>query len=148
MSDTNPTRRRAAVNKQAFNDILGNPFGKEDVEGHYNRLKHRSILSATKSAFDEGKVTIHPAKPNAIDYCCDVERVIERVLGDDPALMREFIKVYITGSETDIANSNLTQQERSYIEQKMGRLFLAHGISPATKYFSVIKRENNDKSNR
>lgn len=141
MTDSNPTRRRAAVNKRAFDDIIGNPFSKEDTEGHYNKLRHRSILSATRNSFGEGEATIHPAKPNAIDFCVDCERVIEQVLGDDSALMREFIKVYITGNEEDIASSNLTQQERAYIEQKMGRLFLAHGISPATKYFAVVQRE-------
>jgi hypothetical protein len=140
MSDSNPTRRRAAVNKQAFDEVLGNPFGKEDVEGHYNRLRHRSILSATRSAFGEGEATIHPAKPTAVDLCIDVEVVINKVLGDDPELLSEFIKVYITGSETDIESSNLTQQERSYLEQRLGRLFLAHGISPVSKYFAVIDR--------
>lgn len=144
MSDSNPTRRRAAVNKRAFDDIIGSPFGKEDTEGHYNKLRHRSILSATRNSFGEGEATVHPAKPNAIDFCCDVERVIEQVLGDDPSLMREFIRVYITGSEEDISNSNLTLQERAYIEQRMGRTFLAQGISPATRYFAVVQRERND----
>lgn len=140
MSDSNSTRRRAALNKQSFNDVLGNPFGKEDVEGHYNRLRHRSVLSATKSAFGEGEATIHPAKPTAIDFVCDVERVINKVLGDDPILLAEFIKVYITGLEEDIENSTLTQQERSYLEQRLGRIFLAQGISPVSKYFAIIER--------
>ena len=139
--DTNPTRRRAAVNKKAFDDVIGNPFSKEDTEGHYNRLRHRSILSATRSAFGEGEATIHPAKPTAVDFCVDVERVINNLLGDDPELLREFIKVYITGLEEDIVNSNLTQQERSYLEQRMGRIFLVQGLSPVTKYFAVIERE-------
>lgn len=140
MTDSNPTRRRAALNKISFNDVIGNPYGKEDVEGHYNRLKHRSILSATRSAFGEGEATIHPAKPTAIDLCLDVERVINKVLGDDPELLTEFIKVYITGREEDIDNSTLTQQERSYLEQRLGRLFLAHGISPVSKYFAIVDR--------
>jgi hypothetical protein len=140
MPDSNPTRRRAAVNKQAFNDVLGNPFGAEDVEGHYNRLRHRSILSATRNSFGEGEATIHPAKPNAIDFCCDVERVINKVLGDDPKLLSEFIKVYITGSEEDITSSTLTQQERSYLEQRLGRMFLAQGISPVLRYFAIVER--------
>lgn len=143
MTDSNPTRRRAAVNKQAMDDVLGDPYSKQDdKEGHYNRLKHRSILSATKSSFGESKVTLHPAKPNAVEFCLDVELIIQKVIGDDPELLAEVIKTYITGTEDDIQNSNITQQERVYLEQRLGKAFLVHGISPVVKYFAVIKRRN------
>lgn len=140
MTDSNPTRRRAAVNKEAFDDVLGDPFSKHEVDGHYNKLRYRSILSATKSSFGESKVTIHPAKPNAIDFVCDVEKAIEDLLGDDPKLLAAFIETYITGDEEDIANSSITQQERIYLEQRLGKLFLARGLSPVVRYFSIVNR--------
>lgn len=144
MTDSNPTRRRAAVNKKAFDDVLGDPFSKHEVDGHYNKLRYRSILSATKSSFGESKVTLHPAKPNAIDFCCDVEQVVERVIGDDPDLLAAFVETYITGDDATIQNSKITQQERIYLEQRIGRAFLTHGISPVVKYFAVIKRRVRD----
>lgn len=143
MTDSNPTRRRAAVNKAAFDDIITDVYSKqEDKEGHYNRLKHRSILSATKSSFGESKVTLHPAKPNAVDLCLDVEKVITKVLGDDPEMLQAFIDTYLLGDEEAINNSKITQQERVYLEQRLGKAFLVHGISPVVKYFAVIKRRN------
>lgn len=130
------------MNKTAMDDVIGDPYSKQDDrDGHYNKLRYRSILSATKSSFGESKVTLHPAKPNAIDFCCDVEAVILKVLGDDPELLAAFIETYITGDEETIQNSKITQQERVYLEQRLGRMFLVHGISPVVRYFAVIKRE-------
>lgn len=146
MSDSNPTRRRAAVNKQAFDDVIGDVFSKHEVDGHYRKLKHRSILSATKSSFGESKVTLHPAKPNSVEFCIDVENTIEKILGDDPKLLEAFIDTYLLGTEEDIDNCKITQQERIYLEQRLGRAFLVHGISPVVRYFAVVKRNNKEKS--
>lgn len=145
MTDSNPTRRRAAVNKAAFDDVITDVYSKqEEKEGHYNRLKHRSILSATKSSFGESKVTIHPAKPSSVDFCCDCETVITKVFKDDPEMLQAFIDTYLLGDEESIQNSRITQQERVYLEQKLGRAFLVHGVSPVVKYFAVIKRRRID----
>lgn len=136
MTDTNPTRARAAKNKQAFDDVIGDPFSPYDTHGYYGALKHRSLLSATKNNFGEGKATVYPAKPNIVDFCVDVERVIMHVLGDDPGLLRDFVATYVLEQPGIL----ITQQERSYMEQRMGRLFTARGISPVTRYFSYIRK--------
>lgn len=141
MPDTNPTRRRAAVNKKAFDDVIGDPFSNDEaLEGHYGIMRHRSILSATRNNFGETPATINAARPNAIDFCCDVEKVIIKVLGDDPKLLKLFIECYVTGTAEDIAATPLTQVERSYLEQRLGRMFLANGISPVIRYFTTIRR--------
>ena len=141
MTDTNPTRRRAAVNKASFDDVIGDPFSNdESKQGHYSTMKHRSIISATRGNFGESASTINPARPNAIDFCCDVESCIEQELKDDQRLLHLFIDCYITGTIDSIANTPLTQTERGYLEQRFGRLFLARGISPVIKYFTTIRR--------
>lgn len=137
MTDTNPTRARAAKYKKAFDDVIGDPFSPYDTHGYYGALKHRSLLSATKNNFGESKATVYPAKPNIVDFCVDVERVIQSVLGDDHGLLRDFITTYVMEQGGEVL---LTQQERSYIEQRMGKLFTVRGISPVTRYFSYIRK--------
>lgn len=141
MTDSNPTRRRAAVNKKSFDDVIGDPFANDEAkQGHYGVMKHRSLLSATRNNFGEGAATINAARPNAVDFCVDVERVILKVLGDDEKLLHSFIDLYITGTVETIAGSPITQAERTYFEQRMGRLFLAYGISPVIRYFTTVRR--------
>lgn len=136
MNDTNPTRARAARNKKAFDDVIGDALSDEDTrQGHYPRLRHRSLLQASRPNLDETAGRIIASKPNAIDFCVDVESVLTEVLGNDPALLDDFLDTYITGDEESIKNSNISQTERSYIEQRMGRLFLTRGLSPVAKYF-------------
>lgn len=143
MTDTNPTRRRAQVNKKAFDDVLGDPFSNDEAkQGHYCSMRYRSILSATRNNFGEGAATVNAAKPNAIDFCVDVEKVILKVLGDDLPLLHSFIELYITNTVGQFEGNqkSITQAERVYLEQRMGRLFLAQGISPVIKYFTTIRR--------
>ena len=140
VSDSNPTRRRATVNREAFDEIMGDPLGADEIDGYYNTMRHRSILSATRSNFGEGAATINAARPNAIDFVVDVEAVIMKVLGDDPKLLHNFIQSYIMGTTETLQKSLLTQTERGYLEQRLGRLFLAHGISPVIRYFTTVRR--------
>lgn len=134
MSDSNPTRARAQKNRRAFQDVIGDPFDNADVEqGCYQRLKHRSLLSS-KPNTGEGIGTVYPNRPNPVDFCVDVENVIEDVFDGDPALFDKFIRVYIRQEDDSISLA-----EQSYIEQTLGRKFLARGLSPSGKYFTVIQ---------
>lgn len=120
---------------------MGDPFCADDGEGNYQIMRHRSLLSATRNNFGEGAATVNAARPNAIDFCVDTEAVILKVIGDDEELLRLFIGTYITWTVDSIKQSPLTQDERTWIEQRMGRLFLAHGISPVIKYFTTVRRQ-------
>lgn len=134
MTDSNPTRARVQKNRKAFIDVIGNPFDNADIEpGCYQRLKHRSLLSS-KPNVGEGVGTVYPNRPNPVDFCVDVENVIEAVFEDDPGLFDKFIRVYIRQEDEVI-----TLAEQHYIEQTLGRKFLARGLSPSGKYFTVIQ---------
>jgi hypothetical protein len=140
MTDSNPTRARYTRNKKAFDDVLGDPFALEDIVGHYQTLKYRSPLVATKNNFGEGKATVYPGRPNALDFCMDVERVMTEVIGDDEYLMNMFLQHYIFGvSEGDEFYYLISPAHVRYIEQRMGRLFVLKGLSPVPKYFAVTK---------
>lgn len=132
--DSNPTRARIQKHRKAFEDVIGNPFDDADIEqGCYQRLKHRSLLSS-KPNTGEGIGTVYPNRPNPVDFCIDVENVIEEVFEGDPTLFGKFIKAYIRQEE-----STITLAEQHYIEQTLGRKFLARGLSPSGKYFTVIQ---------
>jgi hypothetical protein len=135
LSDTNLTRERYSLNKKAFTDVLGDPWAyPEQVEGYYNILKRRSTISAT-GPLGEASTTLNAAKPSPVDFLCDVENIISRSM--DKELLNLFIETYIISAN---GTSTLTQQERTKLEQRLGRLFLAYGISPVAKYFTAIRK--------
>jgi hypothetical protein len=136
MPDKNPTRARHADNKKAFVDVLGDPFAPEPIEGHYNLLKRRSSIGAMKTNFDEGQATDNPARPNALDFFCDVERVVKEVI-QDRNILNKFETIYMIG---EIEKPELSQAERNRLEQRLGKLFKAYRISPVSKYFISIRR--------
>lgn len=136
--DSNPTRVRQAEefrqNKQAFEDVLGDPFAvPEPIDGHYNTLRSRSSIKVARNNFDEGQATANPARPNVIDFTCDVDRVITTVISCKKVL-QSFLNTYMFGE------LELNSKERTVYEQQMGRLFIERRISPVARYFTTIRR--------
>lgn len=133
MSDSNPTRVRYAQNKAAFNDVIGDPYAKPDpIEGQYYRLKRRSTMRVA-NIDDVGHATGNAARPNAMDFFCDVERCVNQVITNKHVLEN----FWITYLEDDPL---LNQHERNELEQKIGKKFAAHRISPVARYFVTIRR--------
>lgn len=134
---------RAAENKSAFDEIIGDPFAKpEAISGHYMTIKSRGAVQAAQNNFDEGIATRNPACPNVTDFVCDVERTLELTL--TPAELIMFVNTYIyelTG------NGTFDQSARSRIEQRVGKAFRDNRISPVSKYFTAIRRKTNDRNN-
>lgn len=123
-----------AANKQAFDDVFGNPFAKpEPFTGQYQILKGRGQIAAMQYS-DEGRATRNPAKPNLMDFFCDVENIITRNL--DSVEQAKFQATYIYES----GPNQFTDKERSEVEQKLGRLLRARKISPVSRYFKTIRQ--------
>src|SRR5258708_1220483 len=140
MADSNTRRVRAnerfAENKRAFDEVIGDPFAKPDpIYEHYPLLKRRSSISAAKNNFDEGRATGNSARPSPVDFFCDVERTIETTL-QDRILLIKFGDTYIIES-TETA---FTPQERSDLEQAVGKAFRENGISPVSVYFTTVRQ--------
>jgi hypothetical protein len=133
------SRTLFAANKNAFDDIFGDPFAKEPLTGHYQILKSRSSVEAMKNNFDEGKATRNTASPNIIDFFCDVDKVVADTLTEDEH--HRFILTYIL----EVSDGGLTQKERMDIEQRLGRILRAKKISPVRRYFQVVRRKTNTK---
>lgn len=136
--DSNLTRVRQAEefrqNKLAFEDVLGDPFAiPEPIDGHYNTLRSRSSIKVARNNFDEGQATANPARPNVIDFSCDVDRVITEVIKGKKVL-QSFLNTYMFGE------LELNSAERTVYEQRMGRLFIERRISPVARYFTTIRR--------
>jgi DNA-binding phage protein len=137
-ADANYNRTQHAKNRKAFEDILGDPFAMPDsIDGHYHRMKFRSLLMAAKFDFDEGTVTANSAKPTAVDFYCDVELMVREVITDEESFMK-FIETYLTKPD---GLTDLTAIERDFYEQRLGRMFRARGISPVAKYFTAIRQQ-------
>ena len=135
--DSNLSRARARErwidNKLAFDDVIGDPFAwPEPVIGQYRKLKSRSSVMAVNNS-QEGRGTDNPARPNVVDFFCDVEHAVISVLS--PEELQKFVDTYISES-TETA---FTPLERSRIEQRIGKVLRQRKLSPVSKYFTVIR---------
>jgi hypothetical protein len=140
MTDSNASRARATErfrkNKSAFDEVIGDPFAHpEPIYGQYHLLKRRSSISAAKNNFDEGRTTSNKARPSIVDFFCDVERTVENALVEKNILIK-FADTYIT----EITDAAFTPEERSDIEQIVGKALRDHGISPVRVYFTTIRQ--------
>lgn len=124
-----------SYNKNAFTDVIGDPFATEPVEGHYITLNKRSSLRVANNDFDSGQATRNTAQPNQMDFFCDVERIISDHFKDNATLIEEFEATYITEERADI----YTAEERVVIEQAMGKAFRRCKLAPVSKYFTAIR---------
>jgi hypothetical protein len=140
------------LNKSAFDEVLGDPYGLEEVVGQYVTLNTRSTIRIANE-LGLGHGTTNPAKPSPIDFICDVEKAVRLGLtqysrGDEdqfPTLLKTFIATYITEEATGIFDAN----ERRDIEQIIGRILMDRGIAPVRRYFLTIRKKvNYDVPNR
>ena len=136
---------RAAKNKRAFDEVLGDPYGyPEPIEGHYSMLRCRSSL-AIGEPVRKTPSPVNQARPTALDFFCDCENAIvdgldvfnRKDLAPSPidALKDVFYRTYF--SETGL---RFIQKDRSELEQIIGEILVGRGISPVPKYFTTIKQ--------
>lgn len=133
-------RERIAANKRAFDEIIGDPYSKHDIVGQYPTLRCNSAIKAVDNSQEGGGGTANPARPNVIDFVCDVEcAVIDGLKSYRPNrsiedLLAMFYETYLTN---DVEYFN--QQERAVIEQVIGKLLIARKISPVIRYFTALR---------
>jgi hypothetical protein len=139
------------MNKQAFDEVIGDPFSTYDIVGQYDIFRSRSAIPAINNmALDSsgGAGSSHnAARPNVIDFLCDVENAIEAGLEQyidshdtlerqpfNDKLLDNFFLTYISH-----AGEYIKQTDRAEIEQYVGRVLLARKISPVVRYFTATR---------
>jgi len=135
---------RASKNKKAFDDIIGDPYALgEPIDGQYSVLKSRSsvIISDAESSSHS---PVNQARPNLMDFACDVEAAVRDGLEVfSETNMEEVLKMqrfYFDNTYLFGSGVIFNMQERNRLEQIIGNILLQRGISPVQKYFTTIKR--------
>jgi hypothetical protein len=140
--DTNSTRVKKkkdwTKNKQAFDQILGDPFAPEPVDGIYNTLHNSSSISSIEGTFGEAEGTVDTSKPTVLDFFCDVDMVVDACI-NDRFIRDKFYWTYVFGY-TDEPERTLPKGLRNSLEQQIGKVLLSRGIAPIKRYFTVTKR--------
>jgi hypothetical protein len=139
-------RERLARNKEAYDEVIGDPYSKHDIVGQYISLRTRSSIKAVDNGSTDGCIgTANTARPNVVDFVCDVEAAIEDGLrryiessyhSSLESLERAFIATYLT-----CEGEYLNQRQRSDIEQIIGQLLIARKISPVVRYFTALRQK-------
>jgi hypothetical protein len=127
------------LNKRAFDEICGDPYGfPEPIQGHYAMLKGRSSISVITPEQKASPSAVNKAKPNIVDFCCDVDSCIEDAMStmQDGAL-DVFINTYIV--ENDL-HKTFDQKERAKVEQLVGNILVQRKIYPVVKYFTAVRQ--------
>lgn len=145
MGKRNRKAERAARNKRAFDEIIGDPYAyPEPIQGHYAMLKCRSSMAIGQS---ESKTAspVNQARPNAVDFFCDVEAAIRdglEVFNREDLAPSPIAKLLDIFDNTYILESGVifVQVDRAKLEQLIGNILVARHISPAAKYFTTIKK--------
>lgn len=136
------------LNKEAFDNVIGDPYALEEVVGHYVTLNTRSSIKVVGD-LGVGKATGNPATPSAIDFFVDVEKAIYLGLIRFASGKREQVKrLWATFMNTyvvlDEAKDSFSANERKEVEQLIGQLFMDRRIHPVSLYFRTIRRRVND----
>jgi len=121
-------KKEEARNKLAFTEILGDPF--LDIDGAYTTLHFRSSISSIENNYGDTKETVSAAKPSVSDFFCDVENVVNTVI-EDKSLLDRFFSTYFYDIQ------ELSKEQCRHLEQRIGRIFRARGISPIKRYFTA-----------
>jgi hypothetical protein len=79
----------------------------------------------------------NPANPTIVDFKCDVEEQVKKVIRNKKHLT-EFLIRYIIGHER---LSKADQHLFSRFEQRIGRLFIKHGLWPLGSYFITERKK-------
>lgn len=137
MGDTNKTRAKQKneerKNKEAFIEIIGDPFKSEPIEGCYLTLQSRSAISSIEEKLGQSVGTVNAAKPSTSDFFCDVENVIRDSVPKD--LHDSFILCYFEGDDKAVSKG-----WNKRFEQIVGKLLRVRGISPIKRYFTVTQK--------
>lgn len=133
----------AARYKNAFDEIIGDPFGHpEPIEGHYSLLKSRSGIFTVESERDSPS-PVNQARPNQLDFFCDVDSAIDDGLAVFQKHHPDFgkaLNVLFLGTYWFETGPMFNQKERAELEQMIGRILVARKISPVSRYFTVTKQ--------
>lgn len=133
MSDSNPTRVRHAQFKAAFDEVIGDPFAPEPIEGGYVRLKRKTPVKIMQLD-DLSSGSKNPARPLVNDFFIDVENAIRDVI-TDPEILQQFWETYLWEEPV------LNQDQRNAIEQMLGKKFIARRLVPVDRYFITIRQK-------
>jgi hypothetical protein len=139
MADSNTSRAEGKArfqrNKAAFEEVFGNPFVKpEPLQGHYQRFRARqSAIMAIKYG-DDPHGTKNPCQPSVIDFFCDVDNIVSRVLGTK----QNVVRFQLTYMEDD--DKQFTPKQRQEIEQEIGAELLNLKIAPVLGYFQTERK--------
>lgn len=141
----NRKSERAAKYKAAFDEIIGDPYTKpEPIDGEYLTLKNSSAVRiGGTDVTQKSSKTIAEARPNVVDFCCDVESAIKDGLEifEWRENLDQKIFIFSTTYFTEYPEYyKFTQLERAVLEQHIGRILISRGISPVRKYFTFIKQ--------
>ena len=88
--------------------------------------------------------TVNSARPNPIDFFCDVESAVE----DGLKVFIDREKTYTLSDIKEVFDNTyllgtgdiFSQSERAKLEQDIGQILASRGISPVAKYFVSIKK--------
>lgn len=131
-------------NKQAFSEIVGDPYQVDPIQGHYAELKASSGVKVVGVDVTAATGTVNLARPCLSDFFCDVESAVEDGLNRFGQDWREPDQVKFIFTNTYMIESSkyyvFNQQERAKLEQIIGNIFIARGISPVSKYFTTIRK--------
>lgn len=133
MSDSNPTRVLYAQYKRAFDEVMGDPFALEPIEGAYSQFKRRSAMRIAE-VNDLGHGVVNPARPLVNDFFCDVENAVRDAIPDDEE-RQTFWETYLLDEPL------LSQPERTRLELALGKKFIARRLVPVNRYFVVIRHK-------
>lgn len=122
--------------KSAFDEVIGDPYAHpEPIEGHYSMLKSRSSIAIVEHKRDSSPSPVNQARPNQLDFFCDVDAAIKDGLESIEQDLDMFTNTYFL-EQAPMFN----QSVRALVEQTVGRILVARKISPVSKYFTVTKQ--------
>jgi len=135
---------KVAKNKRAFDEIVGDPFAfPEPIDGHYSTLKNRSSISIIEPE-RQTQTTVNPAKPNPLDFFCDVESAIDDGLNTYDKHIENIgmdrLKLLFDNTYIFVNDDMFSQVARAKLEQIIGNILIRRGISPVHKYFTTIRK--------
>jgi len=140
MADSNTNRANAKArfqkNKAAFEEVFGNPFVKpEPLQGHYQRFTAATVSIKAVRYDEDPHGTKNPCSPSAIDFVCDVDKLVMRCM-TQPGDLGKFLRTYITDDDPNA----FTPKQRQRIEQEIGTALLEHKLSPVLGYFRTERK--------
>lgn len=134
---------RLYLNKKAFDEIIGDPYGKEPIEGHYTVLKHRTSQMTAFIDSQMSPATRNAAQPSHIDFFCDVDAIVNEGLeifkrSDFGRSQSQLLQLFDNTYWNEV-EPIFDQHDRADLEQIVGRLLRARKISPVSMYFTTVK---------